>query len=890
MKRLARLVLASSFVLSVLVTTGRAALATPFSDVPANHWAYQYIQSLAADGIIDGYPDGKFKGDRPLTRYEMAVVVARVIAKLQEGQIDKSVLAGKADKADLDKLQKLIDSLKDELDSLGVRVTNLEDGLDALDKRTKFAQSISLHGVFSQNATYRQRTTIPLLVNRATPADALFAAYVSSADENLPLTANGSGAQIRQDDILSFAYQITPDIAVSFPIHIVNFEYGGQYVQQQKFTVEPTMQLNVAKTGSISNLILKFGIIDTMKSSRTGLAFRAPFGDGPSYPYALQFEEALQPYQKGVSIGGTVLGLTDFQASFTRVDQLYLNTQNAVQLDSTGSALINANYLSPIGSAQHTLVQNGTPTSRVDTFNAGTTPLSQVYLTQKGVLGSVYVAFYNGTTFNNQGQVVSTVPGAPAAPPNFNYVDQYNAVVFANPLPAGSVVRLGYTALTVSFNSNFQRYMINGRVNHKIKGWAGAEIGVTFNRVYDFDDVQTTANNTSVFALPALSGNGVVSDTVFGLDFALPIPYAISGKGSFPTLYGEAAWSKFTADYRNVPAVGDNAGVIGLRGKIQKIEYNVQYQSVGPNFLDGAPFRYFGNPPPNFAAWKLPYFPDFFGFGNNLGINQQFDNALTAIGRPSTTTTNTALTIAYPVFNPFKGWGPTFYQAFTPNTRGLTANVSAPVRIGDVTVNGRAQYQHLEELRPNAQYNFAYGPQVTSSVRMQFDTYTLGGAFTLPAFGQKLAVNLAGTYERLKRPDLTAFPYIPFNPGTQTFDAAAQANVLAGYPTGSPVSFYPNFVDMRHYIYNATATLPLTKDLGLNLFYVSQRFGGSYGTTGTQNISQRKDLLTGNVTYAIPRTNSAISLQARNYKYTDDVVPSYNLNQNRQDLLITVRF
>ncbi|MGD0053398.1 MAG: S-layer homology domain-containing protein, partial [Vulcanimicrobiaceae bacterium] len=102
--------------------------------MPSDHWAYQAIQSLAADGLIDGYPDGAFGGDRPLTRYEMAVLVARVVAKLQANG------AGYASKTDLETLQKLIDALKDELDALGVRVTNLEDALDALDRRTKLAQ------------------------------------------------------------------------------------------------------------------------------------------------------------------------------------------------------------------------------------------------------------------------------------------------------------------------------------------------------------------------------------------------------------------------------------------------------------------------------------------------------------------------------------------------------------------------------------------------------------------------------------------------------------------------------------------------------------------------------------------------------------------------------
>src|ERR1700722_20348185 len=105
MKRLVSLVVVSSLALGMMIGSSRVALATPFSDVPANHWAYQYIQSLAADGIIDGYPDGKFKGDRPLTRYEMAVVIARVIAKLQENE---KPYTGPT-KQDLDKLQKLID-------------------------------------------------------------------------------------------------------------------------------------------------------------------------------------------------------------------------------------------------------------------------------------------------------------------------------------------------------------------------------------------------------------------------------------------------------------------------------------------------------------------------------------------------------------------------------------------------------------------------------------------------------------------------------------------------------------------------------------------------------------------------------------------------------------
>ena len=46
--------------------------ANPFSDVDASSWAYQSVEQLANAGIINGYPDGTFKGSNPITRYEMA--------------------------------------------------------------------------------------------------------------------------------------------------------------------------------------------------------------------------------------------------------------------------------------------------------------------------------------------------------------------------------------------------------------------------------------------------------------------------------------------------------------------------------------------------------------------------------------------------------------------------------------------------------------------------------------------------------------------------------------------------------------------------------------------------------------------------------------------------
>ena len=95
-----------------------SAASNPFSDVPADSWAYDAVATLSADGVIDGYPDGTYKGGNTMTRFEMAQIVARAMAKTD---IDK------ADKALVDKLAA---EFAEELDNLGVRVADLEKKSD----------------------------------------------------------------------------------------------------------------------------------------------------------------------------------------------------------------------------------------------------------------------------------------------------------------------------------------------------------------------------------------------------------------------------------------------------------------------------------------------------------------------------------------------------------------------------------------------------------------------------------------------------------------------------------------------------------------------------------------------------------------------------------------
>ncbi|BAL82104.1 putative major envelope protein [Selenomonas ruminantium subsp. lactilytica TAM6421] len=112
-----KLVSALTTALVVGAASTTFAASNPFSDVPADHWAYDAVTQLANDGVIEGYGDSTFKGNRNITRYEMAQMVAKAMTKSTSG-VDKALV------------DKLAAEFAEELNNLGVRVANLERNAD----------------------------------------------------------------------------------------------------------------------------------------------------------------------------------------------------------------------------------------------------------------------------------------------------------------------------------------------------------------------------------------------------------------------------------------------------------------------------------------------------------------------------------------------------------------------------------------------------------------------------------------------------------------------------------------------------------------------------------------------------------------------------------------
>jgi hypothetical protein len=103
----------------------------PLSDVPQGHWAYDAVSQLVKDGLIVGYPDGLFKGNRPMTRYEAAVLTYRAV-----DQIEAQITAGKAvNQADIDAVKKLMAAFAKELKDVEAHVAALQKTVDTHSKQ-----------------------------------------------------------------------------------------------------------------------------------------------------------------------------------------------------------------------------------------------------------------------------------------------------------------------------------------------------------------------------------------------------------------------------------------------------------------------------------------------------------------------------------------------------------------------------------------------------------------------------------------------------------------------------------------------------------------------------------------------------------------------------------
>ncbi|MBM3461291.1 MAG: S-layer homology domain-containing protein [Armatimonadetes bacterium] len=147
-----------------VVLAAAGAFAAPmFPDVP-DMWATDAVRALAAKGMLEGYPDGTFKGDRAATRYETALIIARFLSRQEQ------LMANFASKTDLDEVRRLAESYAQELDAYGIKTTQLEDQYALLDKRVTELERINFYGNLRANGTFNNTAGARFIGTTANPA------------------------------------------------------------------------------------------------------------------------------------------------------------------------------------------------------------------------------------------------------------------------------------------------------------------------------------------------------------------------------------------------------------------------------------------------------------------------------------------------------------------------------------------------------------------------------------------------------------------------------------------------------------------------------------------------------------------------------------------------
>ncbi|MDD4363382.1 MAG: S-layer homology domain-containing protein, partial [Atribacterota bacterium] len=223
-------------VLVVVFALAIPALANPFVDVPLNHWAYDAVQSLAAKGVIVGYPDGTFGGQRTLTRYELAEALAKALAYVEQyGGLQE----------DIEILSKLSVEFADELATLGVKVSDLEaalgehsEAIDAMkalvDKHEKFFEPVKITGTWK--------------------ADYSKDVFDMSGDPLAPATLTD-----RVD--LKFAAEINPETTASVQLRIDNVLNGPVTITPRKYDLKYAGDWNLWVSSDITPASIGLGLL-----------------------------------------------------------------------------------------------------------------------------------------------------------------------------------------------------------------------------------------------------------------------------------------------------------------------------------------------------------------------------------------------------------------------------------------------------------------------------------------------------------------------------------------------------------------------------------------------------------------------------------------------------
>lgn len=280
------------------LTAGVSAYAAnPFSDVSTSDWAYQAVSQLSDQGIVEGYPDGTFRGQRNITRYELAQIIARLMAN--EDQFNAEQRAT---------IDKLAGEYADELDNLGVRVSNLEAKVGNIswsgDARMKWDEGYKADGSTKDNFNGRMRINAHAQVNDSTYVEGLLRSDMNfKGDDDDALKNNESDTYMQR---LYVHHDFGSHVGVNVGKFAEFFGQTGMFFDSDLKGAELTYTANDA-----FSLTAGYGRFSDWDDMNTEYGYAQINGAAGRFAYTLDYIKGADQSNVEVYGGGLTIGLTD---------------------------------------------------------------------------------------------------------------------------------------------------------------------------------------------------------------------------------------------------------------------------------------------------------------------------------------------------------------------------------------------------------------------------------------------------------------------------------------------------------------------------------------------------------------------------------------------------
>lgn len=230
------------------------------------------------------------------------------------------------------------------------------------------------------------------------------------------------------------------------------------------------------------------------------------------------------------------------------------------------------------------------------------------------------------------------------------------------------------------------------------------------------------------------------------------------------------------------------------------------------------------------------------------------------------------------------------YRPYVPDFAEVATQMQTPMRLGGLHWVSGVQTLHAQADRPDAFRELELCGTTDAAAPCPYlaqthdDGVTAVTHFDINALGKRVRLSVTGSVEQISTADTAMFQYQPLDPDPHLGLTSAQS------AAEEPLLYYPGVSDLVKHGISAAVAVPISHAITLGLQYDAQHYQGVYASTAQNGLDAYKQTYLGNVTYAIPRLSSAITLSARQSVYQNAVAPQSSLTQTRADLDFTVKF